>query len=267
MADLVVAEKKGMVGYVILNRPEKLNALTAEMYSLVRDLVRELDEDKDVRVIILKGNGRAFSAGWDLTAHGPDDPMDSLRVLESANNGARWQIWNARKPVIAQLHRYCLGGALELAIPCDFIIASDDCIIGEPEIQFGEPPGFLQVPWLVGILRSKALLLTGDKITGKEAAEIGLATEAVPAESLEDEVEKLAAKLKRIPPPAMMLQKRGINRAFEIMGLKSAIDSWADINLLMSMMKTDEVKEFNRIVKEKGLKEALAWQEQLHVNK
>ncbi len=257
-------EKYGLKARIILNRPEKLNALSMAIYKRIGELLDEIDEDPDVKVVIIKGNGRAFSAGYDIGYTASFEMLKQLSDIEKYANGARWKIWNLTKPVIAQLHGYCLGGACELVLPCDFLIGTEDLLIGEPEIQFGEPPAFLMIPWLTGIRKSKELLLTGDCITGIEAERIGLISRAVPADKLEEEVEKLAEKLIRIPAPAMQIQKRGINRAFEIMGLNPAIDSFADMGLWMSALKTPEVIEFNKITKEKGVKAALAWRDELY---
>lgn len=257
----VLYEKRGRKAYIILNKPEKLNALSMDMYRKIGTILDEIEEDDDIRVVILKGNGRAFSAGYDISQEGDIPILQEKREIEVSNSN-RWKIWNSRKPFIAQLHKYCLGGACELALPCDYLIGSEDLLIGEPEIQFGENPAFLLIPWVCGLRKAKELLLTGEKISGKEAAEIGLITRAFPEEKLEEEVEKLADKLIKISPPALYMQKMGINRAFEIMGLKSSLDTWVDLALYFKVLKTDEVIEFNRIVSEKGVKAALAWRDE-----
>lgn len=259
----VLYEKEGHKARIILNRPEKLNAVNMAIYKKVGELLDEIDADQDVRVVIMKGNGRAFSAGYDINDTAEAQiPLETLSNYEKYANGTRWKIWNLTKPVIAQLHGYCFGGACEMVLPCDFLIGTEDLLIGEPEIQFGENPAFLMIPWVTGLRKAKELLLTGKSVTGIEAERMGLITRAVPADKLEEEVEKLADTLIKIPAPAMYIQKRGINRAFEIMGLNPAIDSWADMGLWMSVLKTPEVIEFNRITKEKGVKAALAWKEE-----
>lgn len=261
--DWVKYEKDGYKARIILNRPEKLNAVNMAIYKRVGELLDEIDEDSDVKVVIIKGNGKAFSSGYDISdTAGSNEMLKQLSNIEKYANGTRWKIWNLTKPVIGQLHGYCLGGGCEMILPCDFLIGTEDLLIGEPEIQFGENPAFLMIPWLTGIRKSKELLLTGESITGIEAERIGLISRAVPADKLEEEVEKLADKLIKIPSPAMYIQKRGINRAFEIMGLNPAIDSWADMGLWMSVLKTPEVIEFNKITKEKGVKAALAWRDE-----
>jgi enoyl-CoA hydratase len=257
----VLLVKKGFKAYLILNRPEKLNAVTTEIYQKIKTLLEEVDTDPEVRVLIIKGNGRAFSAGWDISATEHNDLESARYINENLCNANRWKIWNFTKPVIAQIHGYCFGGACELILPCDYVYAANNCLIGEPEIQFGDAPCFLMIPWLVNNRKAKELLLTGEKINGTEAEKIGLITRAFPPEQLEEEVEKLANKLIKISPPCIQNQKRGINRAYEVMGMRAAIDSWVDQALWNRVLVTDEVKEFNRIVSEKGVKAALAWQD------
>lgn len=258
----VLLEKKGHKAYLILNRPEKLNALSMDMYRRIGNLLDEIEADDEIRVVILKGNGKAFSAGYDLSQDESDITILQERKEIGVSNDNRWKIWNSSKPFIAQLHKYCLGGACELALPCDYLIGADDLLIGEPEIQFGENPAFLMIPWVCGLRKGKELLLTGEKITGKEAAEIGLITRSYPEEKLEEEVEKLADKLIKISPPALFMQKRGINKIFETAGMRTSLESWVDLALYFKVLKTDEVIEFNRIVDEQGLKAALAWRDE-----
>ncbi|MEA4847208.1 MAG: enoyl-CoA hydratase/isomerase family protein [Clostridiaceae bacterium] len=259
----VLYEKEGYKARIIINRPDKLNAVNMAIYKRVGEVLDEIDADPEVRVVIIKGNGKAFSAGYDINDTAEShDPLHQLSNIEKYANGTRWKIWNLTKPVIAQLHGYCLGGGCEMILPCDFLIGSEDLLIGEPEIQFGENPAYLMIPWVAGLRKSKELLLTGTKITGVEAERMGLITRAVPGDKLEQEVEKLADELIKIPAPAMYIQKRGINRTFEIMGLNPAIGSWADMGLWMGVLKTPEVIEFNRITKEKGVKAALVWRDE-----
>lgn len=262
----VLFEKKGYKGYIVLNRPEKLNALTMDMYREIGKILDEVEKDDDVRVVILKGNGKCFSAGYDLAGVAPEVNFDAFKDRKDTelSNANRWKIWNSTKPFIAQLNKYCLGGACELALPCDFILGDDELIIGEPEIQFGTYPGFLLIPWVCGLRKAKELLLLGSKITGKEAAEIGLISRSYPADKLEEEVEKLADELLMIPQNAVKLQKKGINRAFEIMGVRQACESWEDMTMLYHFTETEETKKFNEIVDEKGAKAALAWRKSLY---
>lgn len=264
----VLLERHGPAAHIVLNRPDKLNALTVGMYRRIGELLDVLDTDPTVRVVVLRGEGRAFSAGFDLSEEFDDaseymqSGADTRReMVVRVANANRWSIWGLSKPVIAQLQGYCLAGALELALPSDFVVAAEDCQLGEPEILYGVSAIFLIVPWLVGPHRAKDILLTGRRFSGREAADWGLITRAVPAAELSGTVARLAAHLAKLPPPAVKLGKIGINRAYEAQGMRTAIDSWVESALLLHDMETDEVREFKRRVGQEGIRAALAWRD------
>ena len=265
MKNKVILEKKGYKAYIILDKPEKLNALDMDMYDDIGNFLHEVDKDPDLRVLIIKGNGRAFSAGYDIEAEADASQQsitEELIEIRDICNANRWKIWNLSKPVIAQIHGYALGGALELALPCDYVIAAESATIGEPEISFGALPVFMMSPWLTGLRKSKELLFTGERMKAPEAAEYGLITRAVPDEELTETVEKLADKLIRMAPPILSMQKKAINGAYEIMGLKTAIENWQNMNVMTRFLQTPEIEEFNRIADEQGTKAALKWRDE-----
>lgn len=234
MTDEVVLDRSRAVGTITLNRPNKLNALTPRMYELISDGVRELDADPDIRVLVLRGEGRAFSAGYDMSVdEGGMEMAEREHFMRDISNGARWGIWNCTKPVIAQVHGYCLGAAFELVMPADFTIATPDCQLGEPEITLGYGVGFLMLPWLVGPKTAKDLLLTGRRIRGDEAAAAGLVTRAVAADDIQTEVAELATHLAGLPPLAMAVTKRAVNRSFEARGIVPTVDASVDSTLYL----------------------------------
>jgi len=264
MSNHVLLEKKGYKAYIILNKPEKLNALDGDMYRTILNYLYELDADPKIRVVILKGNGRAFSAGYDIKEEMNIQitPLEERNALRDSSNAARWKMWDLGKPVICQVHGYSLGGACDLMLPADFVIASEDAKIGEPQIQFGGPSVFLLVPWLTGLRKGKELMMTGESISGKEAAECGLITKAVPLENLDAEVDALADKLIKMAPEILYIQKLGVNRQFEIMGLRAGLDTWLDMSMFFRFFKTEEIETFSRITAEQGVKAALAWRDE-----
>lgn len=260
--DHIRLERQGFIAHIVLNRPEKLNALTFEMYARIGALLAELEADARTRVVVLRGEGRAFSTGFDLGAREEELSLEQRRErLFRVANANRWKIWGLTKPVIAKLQGYCMAGALEMVLPCDFILAAEDCQLGEPEVLFGAGPAFLIVPWLVGVHRAKDILLTGQRFTGREAADWGLITRAVPAAQLDQAVAEQAEHLAKLPPPAVMLVKAGINRAYEVRGMQTSIDTWVETSLNLPQMETDEVREFRRRVREQGVKAALQWRD------
>ena len=245
-----------------LNRPEKLNALTPDIYRAIGDVVLAAAKADDVAVIVLKGAGRAFSSGFDLkleVAHRTH--KDRLDSLHEVANRARWAIWRSPKPVVAAIHGYCLGGAFELTLPCDFTIASEECQLGEPEILFGAGPAFMMVPWMTGHKRAKDVLLSGRRIPAREALEIGLVTRVVPTGAHEEETARLVATLRAIPAAALVMNKRGINRAYETMGMAPHLDGWAESTAYLSYVIAEEGGEFQRILEAEGTSAALRWRE------
>lgn len=260
--ETVIMEKKGKVGTIILNRPNKLNTLTDGILNDAYAAVTELGADEEIRVIIIKGAGRAFCAGYDLSPR--EKPFETVLDWRGhAEHGSRlmFSIWNCRKPVIAQIHGHCLGGGCDLAMVCDFTIAAEHTMIGEPEIQFNSAPPFGIMPYILGMKKTKELLLTGDRITAAEAERIGLITRVVPDDQLEKEVQELANKLIKIPVPAMMLNKEAINRSYEMSGFTNSIHYGEGIFSTILMSETPEAARFFEISNKEGMAAAFKWRD------
>lgn len=223
---------------IILNRPDKLNALSLALQAELHEALWEADNDRDVHCVIIRGAGRAFSAGYDLAGGGSRVPVSRIEG-QGGNNyrGGRsidddaWQLERAQrfrmalfdmhKPVIAQVHGYCLAGGTDIAMLCDMVIAAEDATFGFPPARdLGALPTNM---WLynVGPQWSKRLLLTGDTVTGAEAQQIGLILKAVPVDLLEAEVEGLADRMALIDPDLLSANKRIINLGLELMGAKT----------------------------------------------
>ena len=236
--DHIIYEKENGRVRVTLNRPDQLNPLSLQLMAELSEAAWEADHDDDVHCLIIKGAGRAFSAGYDLTGSGSDVPVSRTQDKEANRyRGARsldddaWHLERAQrcrmalfdmhKPVIAQVHGYCLAGGTDLAQLCDLIIAADDAVFGFPAVRdLGAPPNQM---WLynVGPQWAKRLLLTGDTITGAEAQQLGLALKAVPIEHLENEVEQLADRFAKIDHHLLSANKRIVNLGLELMGART----------------------------------------------
>ena len=245
------------IAVITLNRPDKLNALTDQLMLELGDALDKANEDNSIHVVILKGAGRAFSAGYDLSPR--DQPLESVQDWrEHATKSGKeviLKIWDLRVPVIASVHGYALGGGCDLAIGADITYLAEGTELGEPEVRFVSAPPSLIMPWLIGVKKAKELLLTGDSIGAEEAVDIGLANRVVSEESLEDAVLTLAKRLANIPPISLELNKRAINHAYETMGMKSALDYGAEMFTLLLL--TEESAQFAEEVTEKGLKKTL----------
>ncbi len=241
-----------------LNRPAKLNAISAALREALTAAIAAAVADDAVRVIVLAGAGRAFCAGYDLAEAQPDTAWGWRGVL-GEDVDATLAIWRCPKPVIAQVHGYALAGGLELAMACDLIVATADAQLGEPEIRFGSAPVTLLMPYLIGQKMTRELLLTGDLIDGTEAHRIGLVNRVVPAERLVDEVDALADRLARVPPDVMAPTKLMLNRAMEAAGFIEAVEAGLDLQSMINMSETQ--REFDAMVRRDGLKVALAWRD------
>jgi enoyl-CoA hydratase/carnithine racemase len=261
-------ETKTGIGYLTLNRPEKLNALSRELMAELSDLLDRIEEDQEVKVVILTGAGRAFSAGFDLTPREGEPELyersaDEWRSVLKRNIDTFLKIWNSGKPYIAAINGYALAGACELAQICDIKIASERAVMGEPEIRFGTGPPVLITPFSVGLAKSKELLLTGEMLSAQEAERLGMINRVVPHERLMAECEKTARTLIKIARVGVKFNKVAINRAFENMGFLNSIYQNLELVVLFDTSRTEEQETFNRIRKEKGLRAALDWRDAL----
>ena len=222
---------------ITFNRPEKLNALTVKLMTELHEALWEADNDTSVHCVILRGAGRAFSAGYDLTGADSDYPPSRVHSEEKRYRGAtsvdddawrlersqrlRMALFDMHKPSIAQIQGYCLAGGTDVALLCDMLVAADDALIGFPPTRdLGSPPNHMWV-YHVGPQWAKRLLLSGDMITGAEAQQIGLVMKAVPGEHLEAEVEQLADRLAMIDPDLLSANKRIVNLGLELMGART----------------------------------------------
>ena len=171
------------------------------------------------------------------------------------------RVWDCPKPVIAQVHGYCLAGGLELAMACDLIVAAEGTQLGEPEIRYGSAPVTLLMPALIGQKKTRELLLTGDLIDAAEAERIGLVNRVVPADRLAAEVDALADRIARTPPEILRLTKQMLNRAMDAAGLRTAVAAGLDLGAIINAAGTPEQTEWDEIVRRDGLKAALAWRD------
>jgi enoyl-CoA hydratase len=246
-----------------LNRPAKLNALSGPLVAALMTALDAAVADPEVRVIVLQGAGRAFSAGYDLTEEvegGVDGPVQ-WRALLAADVAATLRILDCPKPVIAQIHGYALAGGLEIVMACDLVVAAEGTKVGEPEIRYGSAPVTLLMPYLIGQKATRELLLTGDLIDASDAQRIGLVNRVVPADDLAAEVDALADRLARTPPEVMALTKQMLNRAMDAAGFRQAVEAGLDLGAIINAADTPEQREWDEIVKRDGLKAALAWRD------
>lgn len=233
---ILVDEPAPGIRRITLNRPEKRNALNNRLRAEIFSTLEANDRDEAVKVTIIRGAGPCFSAGYDL---GADNRQG--QPYHTAGGSGQWarhvtegwfRIWDLGKPVIAQVHGWCLAGGSELATACDLVYVAEDAQIGYPPVRLMSPPDMQFHPWLMGLRQSMELMLTGDALSGREAAEKGFATRAYPLDRLEAEVLGVAERVAKLPSELAQINKRSVHRAMEIMGLRAAVRAGTELQAL-----------------------------------
>jgi len=262
-ATLIEFEKRDPVAEIHLNRPDKLNALNAAMLEELGTALGEAEQDDEVRVIILCGNGRAFSSGFDLDMGRPGagvSESDFIRQELKRDFDLIMRFWDCPKPTIAAVHGYCLGSSMEISAVCDITIAADDCRFGAPEVRFGSGIVCMILPWIIGLKNANEILLEGStRIDAGRAQAIGLINRVVPAAKLMDEARSLAGELSLNDPLAVRLTKKAIRRTVEIAGMRQALAEALETDIEIETTDTPESRTFNNILASDGPKAALAW--------
>ena len=260
-------ERDGPLAWITLNRPAKLNAISKTMVAELNRALDEIEADDQVRVILVKGEGRAFSAGFDLEPPAEADrtPAEEAAALKQElrdDFDLIMRFWDSPRPTIAAVHGYCLGGALELAIACDLTIAARGCRLGEPEVKFGSGIVALLLPFLCGTKRARELLLTGnDRVTPEQAEAWGLVNRVVEPDALVEEARRLAREIARNDPLAVRLTKQALNDACEIPQMREALEHALRIDMTIETTETDESRQFNEILRKEGARAAIAWRD------
>ncbi len=274
----VLHEIRDRVLYLTLNRPKQLNAITAELMNDLLAGVSEAQRDEGVGCLVIQGSGRAFCSGWDLTppprgelpregkhearGHGtrPPEEMTIREDIDALNaRSGRWStLWTSTKPIVVKIHGYCLAGGTDLALNCDMIVASEDAQLGFPAVRSMGSPSTHMWTYMVGPQWAKRLLLTGERIDGRKAEQIGLVMQAVPAAELDETVHALASNIARVPYDLLAQNKSICNKAIELMGRTMLQELARESDAIAH--KSPAAQEFSRIAKSEGLKAALAWQ-------
>ena len=272
----ILYETDGRLAYITLNRPEKLNALSNDLRGEVFHALKEAEADRSVGVIILRGAGRAFSSGYDLTPSREASPdsrfvhprsrMPDTGTTHPAHYDwsrhvllANWMIWELAKPVIAQVHGYCLAGGTELASFCDFRIVAEDAQIGYPPVRAMGTMDIMWAPWHLPMTKAREFAYVGDSFSGRDMAHLGWATYAVPREQLGEFTEQFARRMAHIDNDMLMYSKRSVNRQYEAMGIRNGLISGTDVEAMSKHRPAAE--EWRTRLSRDGLKAALEWRD------
>lgn len=257
---LLIDEPAPGVRRLTMNRPHKRNSLIHPLRGAILNSLREGDQDPSVKVMIIRGAGPSFSAGYDLGGgnEGLEEPFYTpggeghwpRHVTEG------WMsIWDLAKPVIAQVHGYCLAGGSELATCCDLVYIAEDAKMGYPAVRFGVPDMHFHA-WFLGMRRAMEMMLTGDSVTGVEAVAEGWANRAFPEAELDQATIDMAVKIASLPSDLVQLNKRLVHRQMDHMGLRSGIRAGTEICALG--IHTQSMKDFMETAQTKGLTAALS---------
>jgi enoyl-CoA hydratase len=250
------------VATITLNRPEKLNALSPALQLELVAALKAAEADPDVRAIILKGQGRAFCAGYDLSgglggsgsAVGMSAVSDAARLQETLDR--LLTIWELKKPVIAQVHGFCLAGGTQLALICDITIAAEETTFGIPQLPVGIGYVLPFWAWLIGPKRAREVFYRiGSRITAAQAYEWGMLNAVVPASELEATVRKAALEIAETPAEILLLAKRAINQTQDVQGFRESLRYGVEIDALSH--QSHAVRAVNQLIKEEGLRTAL----------
>lgn len=256
---LLIDEPAPRVRRLTLNRPDKRNALNDALRGALFDALRAADVDDEVSVVVIRGAGTCFSAGYDLGERvNPVErsaaTTDGWWARHVVNN---WlEMWDMATPLIAQVHGWCLAGGSELATACDLVYVADDAKIGYPPVRSMSTPDMAWQPWMLGMRRGMEALLTGNAISGSEAAVFGFATRSYAPGELEDSVLQIAAQVAQVPGDLLALNKRVCHRAMEAAGIREGLRAGAELNALGFHQRSS--REYMRGFGESGVRKNLS---------
>jgi enoyl-CoA hydratase len=256
---LLVEEPLPRVRRLVLNRPNKRNALNDELRGRLFEELRTADADRDVSVVIISGAGACFSAGYDLGERAT--PVERAAATSDGWWGRHvlnnwFEMWDMSTPIIAQVHGWRLAGGSELACACDVVYVADDAKIGYPPVRSMSSPDMAWQPWMLGMRRGMEAMLTGNATSGVEAAQLGFATRSFAPDILEQETLKVAGQISEIPSGLLAINKRACHRAMEAAGIRDGLRATTDLNALGFHQRSS--LEYMRAFKEKGVRKNLS---------
>lgn len=273
--ETITYDVRDKVAHIALNRPDKRNALSPQLRRELVHALKTAEADDDVSVILLSGNGPSFCAGYDIGHY--DNASGKRKDLPAGwvegKTFETWSgqfakscfrdwmtIWDLMKPVVAKVHGHCLAGGSELMSMCDIVFAADDAIIGYPPVRAQATPDVVYFPWKMSMAQAKYLQLTGNSVSGKEAANMGWIAKSFAADKLDEEVMREIRPMTSIHPAQLAANKGAANEAYEIMGMREAMQQAWKWHVLSRNLRPGG-GDFHRIAEEDGLKAALKWRD------
>ena len=265
MADPVVLyEVDDKVSVITLNRPEKLNAISAELLEQLLAAFARADAEPATSVVLLRAEGRSFCAGYDIGAKAPgadDWRSDPIKAHKHLAHQLDFEMvpWNLKKPVIAAVQGHVMGGGCELVMLCDLTIAADNAVFGEPEIRFSSVGPAIVMPAIIGYKKARELLYFGDTIDAETARELGMVNRVVPLADLPAASLAWAKRLSLISPEALYATKLAINRGADAAGFTNRIHIGLDVVAPLYATKTEFGQRFRDMVTAEGVPAAVRW--------
>lgn len=260
----VLTRLEGRTGIVTFNRPRVMNAFNGALIEATNEAMAEMLADDRVLAIVVHGEGRCFSAGFDMkeSAAKGITGEDAWREVLTKDFDFIMQFWNSPKPTIAAAHGFCIAGAMEVLMACDLAVASEETVMGEPEVRFGSGIVAMLAPYVTGPKQAKEMLLTGnDRIPAQRCYEMGLINRVVSEGQALVEGLKLAHQITSASAQSVQATKRAINRTYELAKMREGLAEALEVEVQIESDLSPERVEFNRIRKEEGLKAALEWRD------
>ena len=261
---LVLYDVDEMVSVITLNRPEKLNAISAELQQRLTEALARADADAVTSVVLLRAEGRSFCAGYDISAKEPgtdDWRSDATKAHEHLRPQLEFEMlpWTMKKPVIASVQGHVMGGGCELVMLCDLTIAADNASFGEPEVRFSSVGPAIVMPMIIGYKKARELLYFGDTIDASTALELGMVNRVVPLAELREKSLAWAKRLSLISPEALYATKLAINRGADAAGFSNRINIGLDVVAPLYATKTELGQRFRELAATEGVPAAVRW--------
>lgn len=261
--DVALYDTDGTVAVITMNRPDKRNALSVALKEKLVELFRKAEEDDDIAVVVLRGNGRTFCAGADISPNPAKKEYkgDALKTHAHHAKTLKFHMtpWELKKPVIASIQGHAMGAGCEFAMMCDISIAADTAVLGEPEIRFASIGSAVIMPWIIGHKRARQLLYLGDTITAERAEQIGMVNLVVPEADLEAETMKFAHRLALVGQETLGAIKMAVNQGIEAQGFQEGMKAGVSTVAMIHTSKIEADEKFYEMVAEEGPAAAFRW--------
>lgn len=250
------------VAHILMSRPERLNALSKELLLELNDAMTAVEADADIKAIVLSGDGKGFSSGFDLKSQMEQNPKgpEIWREILELDFTTTMRFWNSPKPTIAAVHGPCLAGAFEIALACDITVASSDAFFGEPELRFGAGIVTMLLPLFTSPKHAKRIIFSGlDNVSADRALQMGLVSDVVDQGEHLNSALRIARNIAKMDPNLVQQTKKAIHRVYEIAGIDAALRSALELDHSIESHGSPDKVQFMDIARGEGLKAALAW--------